>query len=485
MRTSRFAGSVVIALAVAWALPLCGARCFASVVRSPNVIVILVDDQGSIDAGCYGATDLQTTALDGLARRGVRFTQFYAAAPVCSPSRASLLTGRYPLRVGLTSNTNASDPPIGGKLGTRTRGLPGTEVTLAEMFKAAGYATALIGKWHLGHSEEMTPNAQGFDYFFGFLGACIDNYSHFFYWRGPNRHDLWRDGREIYRNGQFFPELMVREAGQFMEKNRTRPFFMYFAINMPHYPYQGYEKWLRYYKDLPHARRLYAAFLSTLDENVGHLLAEVDRLGLRENTIIVYQSDNGHSTEERAFLGGGSSGPYRGAKFSLFEGGIRLPAVISWPGHIPEGKARAQVAHGCDWMPTVGELAGVRLLDPDIDGKSLVKVIKSDKAPSPHEMLHWQVGQGKRAQWAVRAGNWKLIGNVRDTSEKRREFTLSRADKRLFLANLAEDVGEKHNCAAERPDEVERLQALRRQWLERVEAERSDVQPQKPRGRDN
>ena len=206
------------------------------------------------------------------------------------------------------------------------------------MFKAAGYATAHVGKWHLGFAKGMTPNEQGFDDSFGFLGGCIDNYSHFFYWHGPNRHDLWRNGKEVHHDGQFFPELMVAEAGRFIEANRSRPFFMYFALNMPHYPYQGYAKWLDRYRSLPHPRREYAAFVSTLDENLGRLLARLDELGLRENTIVVFQSDNGHSTEERAFFGGGSAGPYRGAKFSLFEGGIRLPAIISWPGHLPEGQ---------------------------------------------------------------------------------------------------------------------------------------------------
>jgi arylsulfatase A-like enzyme len=287
----------------------------------PNVIVIMSDDQGSVDAGCYGGADLATPAIDKLAAQGVRFTQFYAAAPVCSPSRAGLLTGRYPLRAGLV--TNAAAPPINGNFDDGTRGLPGEQITLAEMFKAAGYATAHIGKWHLGYAKGMTPNEQGFDYSFGFMDGCIDNYSHFFYWAGPNRHDLWRNGKEVFYDGQFFPELMVAEAARFLETNKDRPFFLYFAVNMPHYPYQGYAKWLRHYKDLPYPRRLYAAFVSTLDENLAHLLDRVDQLGLRDNTIIAFQSDNGHSTEERGHFGGGSAGPYRGAKFSLFEGGMQ------------------------------------------------------------------------------------------------------------------------------------------------------------------
>lgn len=422
----------------------------AAVEQRPNVIVILTDDQGAVDAHCYGAQDLETPAMDGIAARGVRFTQFYSAAPVCSPSRAGLMTGRYPLRAGLTGNASSR------------RGDPGmpSQATLAKMFKAAGYATAHIGKWHLGFTPETMPNGQGFDDSFGHMGGCIDNYSHFFYWEGPNRHDLFRNGQEVYYPGRFFPDLMIEEARRFLEANRSRPFFLYFAFNMPHYPYQAEPKWLEHYKDLPYPRNLYAAFVSTLDDRVGALLKTVDELGLRQQTIIVFQSDNGHSTEIRAHGGGGNAGPYRGAKFSLFEGGIRLPGMISWPGHLPEGAVRDQVAHACDWMPTVAELCGVKLLDADIDGKSLVPVIRSAQAPTPHEVLHWQVGAGKAPQWAVRQGDWKLIGNAQDPTAK----SLSAEDKRLFLANLASDVSEKENMAKQRPDIVQRLLKVHQEW---------------------
>lgn len=326
----------------------------------PNVLLIVTDDQGSVDAGCYGAKDLETPAMDALAARGVRFTQFYAAAPVCSPSRAATLTGRYPLRAGLP--TNASSQPDG-------RGMPTEQVTMAEMFKAAGYVTAHIGKWHLGYTPDQMPNAQGFDYSFGHMGGCIDNFSHFFYWQGPHRHDLYRNGKEVHYPGRFFGDLMVEEAARFITENRRHPFFLYFALNMPHYPYQGDLKWLKRYEHLPHPRNLYAAFLSTCDERIGLLLKKLDDLGLRQRTIVAFQSDNGHSTEERAHFGGGSAGPYRGAKFSLFEGGIRLPAIISWPGQLPEGEVRDQVVHACDWLPTLAELCGVKPLQTDLDGK--------------------------------------------------------------------------------------------------------------------
>jgi arylsulfatase A-like enzyme len=325
---------------------------------------------------------------------------------------------------------------------------------MAEMFQAAGYATAQIGKWHLGYTPETRPSRQGFDHSFGHMGGCIDNWSHFFYWSGPNLHDLWRNGEEVFHDGAFFPDLMVAEASRFLEANRDRPFFIYYALNSPHYPYQGDAKWLERFKDLPYPRNLYAAFVAAQDERLGALFAKLDTLGLDEDTIVVFQSDNGHSTEERAHFGGGDAGPYRGAKFSMLEGGLRLPAILSWPARIPKGEARGQLAHACDWLPTLAELCEVPLPDKPLDGRSLAKILADASAPSPHEgrALHWQVGEGPKADWAVREGDWKLIGRSRDTSEGQSKEILEN-----FLFNLADDPGETTNRAAENPEVVERL----------------------------
>ncbi|MDA7511308.1 sulfatase-like hydrolase/transferase, partial [Verrucomicrobia bacterium] len=273
--------------------------------RKPNVILIYTDDQGSVDLNCYGAKDLHTPHIDGLARRGVRFTQFYAAAPVCSPSRAAVLTGRFPQRARVPGN-------VGSEKGRS--GMPTDQFTMAEMMKEAGYKTAHIGKWHLGYTPDTMPNGQGFDQSFGHMGGCIDNWSHFFYWNGPNRHDLWRDGKEIWEDGRFFPELMIEESERFITENKNDPFYIYWAINVPHYPLQGTDKWREVYKDLPEPRKMYAAFVSTMDEMIGRLFEILDQSGLTEDTIVIFQSDHGHSTEERTFGGGGSAGPYRGAK---------------------------------------------------------------------------------------------------------------------------------------------------------------------------
>jgi len=414
----------------------------------PNVIIIYSDDQGAIDLNCFGAKDLVTPNMDKLVKSGIKFTQFYGA-PICSPSRAGLLTGKTPQRAGVPGNVSPN---------SLEAGMPGSQYTIAEMFKDAGYKTAHIGKWHLGHAKDKQPNAQGFDYSFGHFVGCIDNYSHFFYWNGPNRHDLYRNGKEVFYPGEYFPDLMVKEASKFLEENRNHPFFMYYAMNTPHYPYQGSPEWLKYYREKgeKYPRDLYAAFISTMDEKVGLLLKKLDELDLRENTIIVFQSDNGYSTEERAHFGGGSAGILRGSKFSLFEGGIRVPAAISWPAKLIAGDVRNQVAVNNDWMPTLAELCGVNLDTSDLDGKSLVSILNDKNHETLHNAFCWQNGK----HWAARKGNWKLLGNPVIRGE---EFA---PEDSLFLVNLETDPGEMTNLVKEYPEKVKELNLQFEKWLE-------------------
>jgi arylsulfatase A-like enzyme len=421
----------------------------------PNVLLIYSDDQGSIDVNCYGAKDLATPNLDALAARGVRFTHMYAPSAICSASRAGLMTGRFPARAGVPGNVSSQ------------HGEPGmapSEVTIAEMLKDAGYATGHVGKWHLGYTPETMPLGQGFDSSFGHMGGCIDNYSHFFYWQGPNRHDLWRDGREVWEDGRYFPELMVRECHAFLEQHQSEPFFLYWAINMPHYPLQGTAKWREHYADMPAPRRMYAEFLSTMDEMIGRVLAKLDELKLRESTIVIFQSDHGHSTEERTFGGGGSAGNLRGAKGCLFEGGIRVPSIVSWPGQIPLSEVREQIVTGCDWFPTIAELCSAKLPEAKLDGRSISSVIRSSDAASPHEMFYWRLGAGEGAQWVIREGDWKLLGNPRDTSNK----APLTGDDKLFLVNLSHDPAESRNTAADHPEIVARLQGARSNYEEEI-----------------
>ncbi|MBZ4190165.1 sulfatase-like hydrolase/transferase [Niabella beijingensis] len=442
-----FVGCVLLTIRV-WA---------QSTEQRPNVILIYSDDQGWADLHSFGSNDLYTPVLDSLGASGVRFTQFYAASPICSPSRASLLTGRYPQRAGL--------PEMASSL-KGVEGMPGNQYTMGELFRDAGYKTAHIGKWHVGYTPETMPNAQGFDYSFGFMGGCIDNYSHFFYWNGPNRHDLWRNGTEIHEDGAYFPDLMVREAGAFMEKNRNDPFFIYFAINVPHYPLQGEKKWLDYYREkgLASPRAQYAAFVSTMDEKIGMLLNRLKALGLTDNTIVIFQPDQGFSEEERTFGGGGSAGILRGSKFSLFEGGTRVPAIISWSKHIASNQVRDQFAANIDWLPTLAAYCNLSLPGRKLDGKSLVHIIRDDRTPTRHKTFFWKQGGTKeKPQWAVRRGDWKLLHNP--VQARKEELD----QDGFFLANIKADPAEKSNLSKQQPGIVNELKALYDQWVVEVD----------------
>ncbi|MCL6101400.1 MAG: sulfatase-like hydrolase/transferase [Bacteroidetes bacterium] len=408
----------------------------------PNVVLILTDDQGSIDLNCYGATDLKTPNLDRLAQNGVRFTQFYVGSAVCSPSRACLLTGKTPQGAGLPAMASSTKGHAG---------MPTEQVTIAEVLKKAGYATGHVGKWHVGYSPETMPNQQGFDYSFGHMGGCIDNYSHFFYWGGPNVHDLWENGKEVYYEGQYFPDLVVDKATSFIKGHEHSPFFLYLAFNNPHYPVQPTKKWRDYYKGLPSPRREYAGFVSSTDERIGKIIDLLDKLKIRKNTLIVYLSDQGMSYEERTGFGGGNSGPYRGGKFSLFEGGIRVPAIISWKGTLPEGVVNDQMCMSMDILPTIADFCGVKEVPKDVEGKSIKPVILENKA-SVHDVVYWQLSK----QWAVRKGDWKLIGNPVDPSPVTKGLLSFPKDK-LFLANLKTDISEKENLAEKYPEKVNEL----------------------------
>lgn len=416
----------------------------------PNVIIIYTDDQGTLDANCFGAKDLYTPNIDSLAIHGIRFTQFYAA-PVSSASRASLLTGQYTKRAGLTGNAG-------------WKGLPLEKETIAERMRKNGYQTACIGKWHLGSWKEYAPNARGFDYFWGFRGGCIDSYSHFYYWGGPNKHDLWRNEQEIYEPGKFFTDETLKEVKGFIkDRDKERPFFLYWAVNIPHYPLQPSEKWLDYYSKLPNPRRMYAAFVSTFDEYLGELRTFLTSQGLDENTIVIFQSDNGHSTEVRTFGGGGYCGDYRGGKFSLFEGGIRVPAIVSWIGHLPEGEVRNQIAMNVDWFPTIAELCNISTGGLELDGKSLVPLIEDGTLESPHDVLHFDFEK----QWAVRYGDWKLISNAIDVLPNDKNKVL----EGLYLANLKENPSESENLKDKYPEKVKELLILRKQYEESLPIE--------------
>lgn len=413
----------------------------------PNVIVIYMDDLGTLDAHCYGAPDLFTPNIDYLASKGIRFNQFYAA-PVSSVSRSCLLTGQFARHSGLWSNASNKGFTLGKE-------------TIAERMKSNGYRTGLIGKWHLGTDDGYRPNQRGFDYFWGFLNGCIDNYSHFFYWAGPNKHDLWEDETEIFKSGHFFLDESMLQINRFINDiDSDKPFFLYWAVNIPHYPLQPVEKWLDYYSNLPQPRRMYAAFVSTFDEKLGELFNILRMKGIIENTIIILQSDNGHSMEIRTFGKGGYCGNFRGGKFSMFEGGIRVPAIISWPGHIPEGEEREQLAMNIDWFPTILDLCGINNENLNIDGKSLLEILKNRDTPSQHEVLHFDFDE----QWAVRYKDWKLIYNALDVYPNDKTIKYDE----YYLTNLKFDKSEKENLNRKYPDIVIKLKKIRDDYVNSI-----------------
>ncbi|SPE42509.1 Sulfatase [Candidatus Sulfopaludibacter sp. SbA3] len=423
----------------------------------PNVVLFLADDLGCHDLGAWGATDLKTPNLDALAAGGVRFTNWYAAAPVCAPSRASLLTGRYPIRAGVPDN----GPP-----------LRASEQTIAQVLKPAGYATGLFGKWHLGDTAETDPNAHGFDRFFGFHSGCIDYYSHRYYWgdpRVPNYHDLWRDRTEIFEDGQYATELFAREAAQFLRDHRADPFFAYVPFNAPHYPMHAPQKYMQRFPAVEPERQTYAAMIAALDDGVGQVLRTLRELRLEQNTLVLFSADNGATREARAGLHGkpataGNNAPFRGNKFSAFDGGMHVPMIMNWPGVIPKGMVVREVGSHLDLMPTIAKLAGVTPpTDRTLDGSDALPLVL-ENAKSRHDAIFWSSG----GQLAVRRGNWKLVkdGKTFDgTPDGNKALT---GDDALFLSNVDEDPGESVNLRHRFPQVADELSTMMMKWADEV-----------------
>ena len=434
-----------------------------SAVERPNILIILTDDQGTIDANCYGSTDLRTPNIDRLAATGVRFTQAYAHT-VCCPARAALMTGRHPQRGGVHHWTQGDlNGPDGINMALG-------EVTLAEALKPAGYRTALYGKWHLGAHRDFGPKKQGFDEFFGIRDGFIDNYNHYFL-HGSGFHDLYEGIKPVKAPGKYFPELMVQRSLKFIMQNKDRPFLLYVPFNIPHYPEQALKRFEAVYKDIADpARRSYAAIVSTTDHYIGKIVDKLEALGLRENTIIIFMSDNGHSEETGNRIrvdnhrsgypkghfygasGGGSTGKWIGQKGSFLEGGVRVPAIISYPAKLPKGEVRGQIITAMDWFPTVLDLCGVQQPSnsPKLDGHSMLPLIRSAKAKSKYKILHFAWGK----KWAVREGDWKLIG--------------SDGNAKVSLRNLVDAKPEAKDYAKAKPEIVQRLRTLHSDWVKEV-----------------
>lgn len=404
---------------------------------TPNIVIVYADDLGYGDVGCFGSTDIRTPHLDRLATSGMRLTNWYSNSPVCSPSRAALLTGRHPVHAGVQEI-------LGGKRGTP--GLPPQE-TLASLLKARDYTTGIFGKWHLGVADGFTPLDRGFDRHFGFRAGCVDYYSHIFYWgQGLNPvHDLWDGDREVWDNGRYLTEVIAEKAVEFIDENAKRPFLCYVPFNAPHYPMHAPKQYVDRFPELPDERRIMAAMISAMDDGVGHILDALEANGLTENTIVFFSSDNGPSTESRNWLNGeeisyhgGSTGGLRGNKGSLFEGGIRVPAILSWPGRIQPGGDIDEPAAMMDLLPTLLSACGIER-PLDVDGADLLPLLAGDDAGGERS-LFWEYGP----QLAVRRGDWKLVLSPREHLGG--PFVLDR-----MLVDLAADPAETTDRADEHP----------------------------------
>lgn len=428
--------------------------------KKPNIIFIMTDDQGYGDLSCMGGTDFVTPNIDALAASGVRFTSMYANAPVCSPSRASLLTGRYPGNAGVRAI-------LAGH--RKASGLTPAVPTVATALKEQKYATALQGKWHLGLRPECRPNANGFDQFDGFLAGCIDYYSHIFYWGMADghtdpTHDLWENDQEVYENGEYMTERITRKAVECIREKKDEPFFMFVAYNAPHYPMHAPQKYMDRFANLPWDRRVMAAMLSAVDDGVGDIRDELTRQGLLENTIIYFQSDNGPSRETRNWLDGtedpyygGTAGIFSGHKYSLFEGGIRVPAMISWPARISGNQVLSTPCASMDLFPTVLEAAGGKADGYDLDGISLLPLL-TEGILLPQRDLYWEMD----GQTAVRRGDMKLVlnGQLVEGEEQRAE---------VFLSNLKDDPGERNNLAEAQPELTAEMKDAALTWRAGIE----------------
>jgi len=406
--------------------------------RKPNIVHIVADDLGWKDVGFNGCTDIKTPNLDALAVGGAKFSQFYVQ-PMCTPTRAALMTGRYPFRYGL--QTIVIPGPAG-------YGLDTNEFLMPQCLKDAGYTTAIIGKWHLGHADiKYWPKQRGFDYQYGAMIGEVDYYTH----SDAGVLDWFRNNQPVKEKG-YATQLIGAEAVKYINaQGADKPFYLYLTFNAPHTPYQAPKEYVDRYKSIADStRRAYAGMISCLDDEIGRVVAALDKKGLRDNTLILFHSDNG-GTKNAMFAGQMAdlsktkipcdNGPYRDGKGSLFEGGCRVAALANWPGHI-KAQTVDGIIHAVDMYPTFAALAGASTARcKPLDGVNVWSTIAEGK-PSPRTEVIYNV---EPFRGAVRQGDWKLIWR-------------SLIPTSVDLYNLTEDPYEKNNVAAAHPDRVAAMQ---------------------------
>lgn len=425
--------------------------------EKPNIVFILADDLGYGDVGCYGQQQIATPKLDAMAAAGMKFTQHYAGSTVCAPSRCVLMTGKHLGHVPIRDNRNVSP--------TSNRPLPADEVTLAEVLSKQGYATALFGKWGMGDQNTPGfPNRQGFDHTFGYLDQShAHNYFPEYLFRNGEKVTLRNVVPKAKPSGagkaskkvDYSHDLIAAEAMDWLDQNHGQPFFLYLALTLPHANNEAgpegqetpdYGEYAG--RDWPEAQKGTASMISRLDQTVGQVREALDRLGVADNTIVVFTSDNGPHAEggnDPKFFD--SSGPLRGIKRDLYEGGIRVPTLAVWPGKIATGQNSETISGFQDWLPTFAELAGAAP-PQGIDGVSLVPTLTGEGSQTEHAFLYWEFHRqgGKRA---LRAGDWKAV-----------QLGMNKSRKPVELYNLSSDLGEQNNVASQHPEVVARLEKL-------------------------
>jgi arylsulfatase A-like enzyme len=408
--------------------------------RRPNIVLIMADDLGYGSLGCYGGESAATPHLDRLAAGGLRLTDFHSSGPVCSPTRAALLTGRYPQRCDWVPDADLSPVFQQQRRENPSQrwawGISPQEVTIASVLRGAGYRTALVGKWHLGYDYAFHPMNYGFDEFRGFMGGNVDYHTHVAGY-GLKQLDWW-NGRQIENEPGYTTDLLTRYATEFIEQHRDRPFFLYLAHAAPHDPWQGRDQAR---KKSP--AETYREMLVALDASVGTVAAALRTHGLEKNTLLIFCSDNG----AQAPRGVPANAPLKGRKGELSEGGHRVPFIASWPGVIAPGTTSDATLMTMDFFPTFARLGAAKIpSDRAIDGTDMLTVLRGD-VRSLNRNLHWRFGDA----WAVRRGPWKLLGQG--------------ATPRT-LVNLADDLTEKTNRLEAEPVRVQELLQLHRHWSE-------------------
>ena len=440
-----------------------------------NIVFILIDDLGWTDLGCYGSRYYETPNVDRLAKQGMRFTNAYAASCVCSPTRASILTGKYPGRLHIThaipiQGAARIKEPLPMIEATYRKNLPLEEITIAESLKEAGYATAFMGKWHVCWENKFYPEHQGFDLNIG--GNNMGNPGNYFHpyngrWRMTPRHPITRwntlpDGKP----GEYLTDRLTNEAVAFIEKNKSRPFFLYLSHYAVHTPLQAKKDLIAKYKNKHqtehHGNATYAAMIESVDQSVGQVLKKLDTLELTERTVIIFTSDNGGHGRITSHL------PLRGNKGSFYEGGIRVPLIFKWPGKVKPGTECRVPVISPDFYPTLLAVTGLKERPQQhVDGVSLVSMLKQEAKIKPRS-IYWHypnyIGAnhpgGARPCSVIRKGNWKLIESLEEN--------------RAELYNLKDDLGEKENLAMRMPKKTGQLRLLLEQW-------RNEAQVQMPK----